>query len=105
MKKLIGITSTLGLFAMAMALTPFGKVFNETYKVSGSSELGKAACAVCHAGVKGGKLNGYGKDLSSAMKVANTKKLTAAVLKAVEGKDSDGDGKSNIDEIKADSRP
>lgn len=105
MKKLLIICAATGLVASAMALATFTKPFADKYGVKPGSTLAKAACGVCHTSAKGGKLNGYGKDLSAAMKAANSKKLTPAVLTAVEGKDSDGDGKKNIDEIKADSNP
>jgi methylmalonyl-CoA mutase cobalamin-binding domain/chain len=65
--------------------------------------LSKAACSVCHVGVKGGKLNPYGTDMKEAL--AGSKKLTPEVLKKIEAKDSDGDGMKNIDEIKADRNP
>lgn len=105
MKKLLGITMTLGIVTMAMALGMFGKVFDSTYKVGKDSNLGKSGCAVCHVGARGGKLNPYGKDLEAAMKAENSKKLTPAILAKIEGKDSDGDGAKNIDEIKKDQNP
>lgn len=105
MKRLLGITALTGLMAMAMAFGPFGKVFDETYKVKGDSTLGKAKCGVCHVSPKGGKLNPYGTDMQAELKKAGSKKLTPAILKSLEGMDSDKDGKKNVDEIKADSNP
>jgi hypothetical protein len=105
MKRLLFVTLAMGAFAMAMALSAFTKVFHEKYNVKEGSNLDKAACAVCHLKPKGGKLNPYGKDLQAAMKAADSKKLTPAILAKVEGMDSDKDGKKNIDEIKADSNP
>ncbi len=100
MKKLLGIFTITGIAAMALAMSTFGKVFNEHYKVEKGSALDKAACAVCHMSAKGGKLNPYGKDLQAAMKEAGTKKMTPAILTKVENMDSDKDGVKNIDEIK-----
>lgn len=105
MKRLIGVFAITAVAALAMTLTSFGKVFNETYKIDKGSALSKAACMNCHLTAKGGKLNPYGKDLQGAMREEKTKKLTAAVLKAVEGIDSDKDGKKNLEEIKGDSNP
>lgn len=105
MKRLLGISAITGIMAMAMAFGPFDKVFNDTYKVKADSALGKAKCAVCHSSPKGGKLNPYGTDMQAEMKKAGTKKLTPAVLKALEDMDSDKDGKKNADEIKADGFP
>lgn len=103
MKRTLMTTSLLGLSVFAMAMASFLGVFTSTYGVSKDSALGKAGCAVCHASKSGGKLNKYGVDLKGAM--GSAKKLTAAHLKAIEGKDSDGDGKSNGAEIKAGSLP
>jgi mono/diheme cytochrome c family protein len=105
MKRLLGITALVGIATMAMAMAGFNKVFDTNYKVEKSSALGKASCGLCHASAKGGKLNPYGADLAAEMKKAGSKKLTPAILKAVEGMDSDKDGKSNLDEIKADTHP
>lgn len=105
MKRLLFTALAVGTMATAMSLAAFSKPFHEKYGIKDGSELDKAACGVCHMKVKGGKLNPYGKDLSDAMKADGAKKLTAAQLSKVENKDSDGDGKKNIDEIRADSNP
>lgn len=105
MKRLLFTTLIIGGAAIAMAFGTFTKVFDDTYKISKDSKLGKAACSTCHNGVKGGKLNPYGLALQTELKALKTKKLTPDILKKVEGADSDGDGKKNIDEIKADSNP
>lgn len=90
---------------LATASATFTGVFTSTYKVSKTSKLGKAACMVCHSNAKTHALNAYGKDLAAAQKAAKSKKLTSAILKAVEGKDSNGNGKSNLEDIKADAMP
>lgn len=105
MKRLAMVGLVLPLAVFALALSTFGKVFDTTYKIEKDSELAKAKCMACHVGVKGGKLNPYGKDLDEAMAAAKTKKLTPEILKAVENLDSDGDGKKNLEEIKADRNP
>jgi len=103
MKRITSISLLLGLGAMAFALGTMSKVFVDTYSVKADSNLGKAKCAVCHTKATGGALNPYGTDLKGALN--GSKKLTSAMLKSVEGKDSDGDGRKNIDEIKADKMP
>lgn len=105
MKRIILTLSVVGLGAIAMATGAFSSVFQSTYKIEKTSNLGKAACSVCHTTAHGGKLNPYGTDVQAAMKKANLKAVTAAVLKSVEGLDSDKDGVKNIDEIKKDSNP
>jgi hypothetical protein len=106
MKRALFISIILGVTAAAMALTAFSKTFNDTYKIGKDSNLGKMKCMVCHVTAKGGKqLNPYGTDIQAAMHAAKTKKMTADILKGVEGMDSDKDGTSNIAEIKADKAP
>lgn len=102
MKRTIFATMVLGLAALALATSTFNKTFNTTYRISAESNLGKAKCSICHVKATGGKLNKYGLDVKSTVKDG---KITAAGLKSIESKDSDGDGKKNGAEIKADSNP
>ena len=96
------LIGTILIPTVAMAYPGMVKDFNNHYKVNKTSELGKARCATCHVKVSGGALNKYGLDLKAAG--AKTK-ITPAVLKAVEPKDSDGDGINNITEITNGSNP
>jgi len=105
MKRILTLSFTLGICAVAMALTAYSKVFHDTYKVKDGTTLAKAACAVCHLSPKGGKLNPYGTDIQLKMKEAKVKKVTPEMLAKVEGLDSDKDGCKNIDEIKKDTNP
>lgn len=103
MKRFSTFMIVTGLATMAMAHMAWMKPFEQTYNIKSTSELGKAKCAACHTGKMGGKLNKYGEDLKKA--AGGEKKLTADILKKVEGLDSDGDGKKNIDELKAGTLP
>jgi len=106
MKKLMITAAGLATLAIsAIALGGFMVTFDKTYAVEKDSVLGKSKCMVCHTDKAGKKLNLYGADLQKAMKAAGSKKLTAAIIKAVEQMDSNGNGKKNIDEIKADALP
>lgn len=105
MKRLLYTCFGVAIVTSAMALSTFNKVFHDKYNVKPGSNIGKAACGVCHLKPKGGALNAYGKDIKAAMKAANTKKLTPAVLSAVEGLDSNKNGKSNAADIKSDTLP
>lgn len=105
MKRVSTLAALMGIVAGAMALSTFGKAFHDTYDIKKGSDLDKAACMTCHEKTKGGKLNAYGKDLQAALKDAKTKKLSEAILKKVEGVDSDKDGMKNLDEIKKDRNP
>lgn len=103
MKRIVTLSAVIGITAIVMAFAPFGKVFDDTYSIAKTSALGKAKCAVCHVKATGGKLNPYGKDMATAM--GESKKLTPAMLHSIDTKDSDGDGRKNIDEIRADKMP
>ena len=105
MRRLLAVFGCAGLAASALTLSSFHKTFEETYKVSANSALGTAKCMVCHMSQKGGKLNAYGKDVQAAMKAAGTKKLTADILKKVEGLDSDKNGVKNGDQIRSGKTP
>jgi hypothetical protein len=105
MKRLLGLIAMTGLVTMVMAFGAIEKVFDTTYKIDKASNLGKAACTVCHMSMKGGKLNPYGKDLQAIMKAEKATKMTPALLAKVEQLDSDKDGVKNIDEIKKDTLP
>lgn len=102
MKRLLITSFVLGFALLVWATGPMGKTFEAKYGVKAGSKLAEAKCSVCHASAKGGKLNPYGADLKSKM---SGKKLTNETLAAVEGLDSDKDGKTNLAEIKADSNP
>lgn len=93
-----------GALSMALASTKFNKEFRSTYALDASGALAKATCTACHVG-KTKKLNPYGTDLQAAMRSERTKLLTGSVLKKVEGLDSDKDGKSNLQEIQANTLP
>lgn len=105
MKRLIVTSLVLTLGALAMAMGGFTRVFDTKYSIPKDSKLGKASCAVCHVSAKNMKLNPYGLDMQKAMRAANTKKLTPAVLEAIEKLDSNKNGKSNLEDIKADNLP
>jgi|CXWL01.1.fsa_nt_gi cytochrome c553 len=105
MKRIATLLLITGLAAAAMAMTAYDKVFDTKYDVKAGSALATAACKVCHTTVKGGPLNKYGKDLQAALKAANTKKMTPAILAAIENLDSNGDGVKNGASIKQDKLP
>lgn len=105
MKKLYGLIAVLGLAVLAASMGSYAKPFMEKYSVKPDSKLGKAGCALCHVSAKNLKLNGYGTDMQKAMKEAKTKRITPAILESLEKLDSNKNGKSNLDDIKADSLP
>lgn len=83
----------------AFATISWNKQFKSTYTSKPDSAITKASCVVCHLKPTGkGGLNSYGKSLDG-------KAVSAQSLKSVENKDADGDGVSNINEIKAGTLP
>lgn len=105
MKRLMFVCAGIVIFASAMAMSTFEKTFEKHYSVKDGSNLDKAKCSVCHLKLTGGKLNPYGEDLKAAMAKAKVKKLNDEVIVSVESLDSNKNGKSNLDEIKADALP
>jgi uncharacterized membrane protein len=67
--------------------------------------LENRSCANCHVSDTDYALNPYGKQVAQELTKANTRELTPAILQKIEPLDADGDGTSNIDEIKAGTDP
>lgn len=96
---LITVLTLVLIAGTALATLKWQKAFNDLYKPAADSEIKKAKCALCHLDDKGKKgLNVYGKLLQK-------KKVEPSSLKAVEKLDTDKDGYSNLDEIKAGTLP
>lgn len=75
------------------------RTFSGLYPRSPQSALKNSKCIVCHATPSGkGGVNCYGKLLKG-------KSPSPAALKAIEAKDADKDGASNIAEIRAGTLP
>ena len=98
----IGVIALIAVFlicSVALAAVPWAKTFKSFYKPKSDTALAKAKCAVCHVKTNGeGGQNAYGKMLEK-------KKACNDSLKAIEKKDADKDGFTNIDEIKAGTLP
>jgi len=105
----VSMLLSLGLLvvsAMAQAFPGFLSVTKETYGIAKDSTIDKAHCGLCHvATTKGGALNPFGSDVAKILKDNQTHKLTKELLAKIEALDSDQDGVSNINEIKADTLP
>jgi uncharacterized membrane protein len=80
-------------------------LFLQHYQPPAGSALANAKCMICHTSPNGGERNPYGKDLEAQITAANADDLTVPMIVAIENKDSDGDGFSNIEEIKAGALP
>src|SRR5689334_12388170 len=73
----------LGMSSPVRALPNFPPIVIELYHPAADSAIDKAAkdCSLCHEGGPP-KLNPYGMELRKALKAAQTKQLTAAILKS-----------------------
>ncbi len=97
---------------LLLSVSPAAWATMENVKAYKQAYPGKDAkaytCAICHqtAPMPKGKLTAYGQSLLK-LKAAtgNAKQLSVEDLHAVESEDSDGDGVSNGDEIKAGTNP
>jgi hypothetical protein len=103
----VALAAVSGLATLAAAKAADTATFRTAYGpyVKDGSDLAKAMpCLVCHDKMPATRtgLNPYGVDIGKA---AAGKAIDAKVLAAVEKIDSDKDGFSNIDEIKAGTRP
>lgn len=99
----LGLAVTLP--AVAQAEAEFMEALTEKYKFSDSSKVAEAFCATCHVSDSDFGLNPYGKDLAKAMADQNQKTVTPVILALIDTFDSDGDGKSNADELAAGELP
>jgi hypothetical protein len=103
----LALVAVAGLTTLAAAKATDVGTFRTTYgsHIKDGSDLAKAMpCLVCHDKMPATKtgLNPYGMDVGKA---AAGKPVDAKVLAAVERMDSDKDGVSNIDEIRAGTHP
>lgn len=105
-------TTTLILAGLAVATAAFATprgatVFQRTYQIKPGAQLASKPCWACHVGqsttVK--SLNVYGKAQQRKMRAKKTTSLTPEILRSLDKVDSDGDGYSNLAEIRADTSP
>jgi len=95
----------------AVAQPPAPQIFCDAYKDAPACAGGVAECTTCHDAVPG--RNAFGRTVEKFMLPGEPRPLTAgafsaalpAALAAAEAADSDGDGVSNLDELRAGSSP
>jgi predicted CXXCH cytochrome family protein len=85
--------------AQVAALPDYHTAFVRLYAPKADTALAKARCQLCHTTPEGGRRNPYGEDFGKQ----NTR--DAAAFRAIEKLDSDKDGVSNLDEIRAGTLP
>jgi hypothetical protein len=93
----VGLTLVPGFAVMAWAKSAVLADFNAQYP---GNSFGNS-CTICHT--KAPATNSYGTDLVDAGGTGND--ISPATFAAAEGSDSDGDGFTNIEEIKAGTFP
>lgn len=93
------IVLLFGSAAQLPALPDYLTTFTRLYSPKTDTALAKAKCLLCHATNQGGKQNPYAGDF------AKQPTRDTAAFKAIEKLDSDKDGYSNLDEIKAGTLP
>lgn len=103
--RAIAIGILFAIASVGFAKPPFLKVLLDAYKIGPNSPLGKAKCLSCHLSPAPPKRNSFGLDVQAAMEKVHARMLTAEILKSVEKRDSDGDGFSNLTEIRAGTLP
>lgn len=87
------------LVALAGAEPGFWETYRGHYGLKEGFPNLKAGCLNCHSSVP--RRNPYGKSVEEALKLASARAVTPEILAGLEAEDSDGDGFSNGDEIKA----
>lgn len=88
------------------ALPAYLDAVKTTYAFKPGGTLDSRGCNVCHAGATNrNSLNFYGKDLQAAFNASQASTISPALLHSIDSHDSDGDGWTNGDELKADTLP
>lgn len=107
MKRLgFALAIVLGVFAATTvhAKPEYLEKFLSAYQPYAKA-LEARSCASCHVSESDYGLNPYGKQIAQKKIASGQKGLSVAILRQVEPLDADGDGVSNLEEIKASTNP
>jgi hypothetical protein len=107
----VAVAFGIGFASMSEAQPPGPAAFCEAYPNAPACTAGEVSCATCHEAPP--SFNVYGRDVADVLAPGEGRPLHADVfssrlgeaLAAVEGKDSDGDGFTNLEEIEGGSSP
>lgn len=90
----------------AAALPEYLQAAKTAYGFKAGGAVDSKACNLCHAGdTNKNSLNSFGKDLQAALKASADHRVTPALIRTLDSKDSDGDGWPNASEFAADTLP
>lgn len=103
--KLLAVLGCAAVVQGALSEPEFLDTFTTKYHIKDSSNLGQASCGICHVSEEDTTFNPYGKQIADYLTDHNLKVVDDSVLTAVENLDANGNGVSNIDEIRADKLP
>jgi hypothetical protein len=99
------VTAATLAAATASAVPSAPGKFSDFYAAKGidASALSNQSCRLCHGGIfpNGGNLNDFGSDVQAKLDI----RASTVDFSAIEALDSDRDGASNLDEIKAGTLP
>jgi uncharacterized membrane protein len=87
------------------ALPQFWESFKKHYAPAANSQIVQRECVTCHTRAGQTDRNPFGKAVQAQLERTGAADLTAALLQQIESQDSDGDGASNIEEIRAGTMP
>jgi hypothetical protein len=99
------VTAATLAAATASAVPSAPGKFSDFYSAKGIdvTALNNQSCRLCHGGIfpNGGNLNDFGSDIQANLDI----RASSVDFTAIEALDSDSDGASNLDEIKAGTLP
>lgn len=100
---MVAVLATLGV--QARANPEYLELFLSHYHVSDTSPLADKNCTICHVSDEDHHFNAYGEDVHKALETQTGGKFTWQTLAYVEPLDSNGDGKTNLQNIIANEGP
>lgn len=98
---LLAILALTSAPKVADARPPFLPVFIEHYKLNPDTGLGQRGCTNCHANMQTHSLNPFGLDVRRTMARLGKNQVDEELLLAMDKLDSNGDGRSNLQQIQA----
>jgi uncharacterized membrane protein len=102
-KVAVSFLLIISLYSVGSAEQRFLPILKNTYKFAAGSDADKAGCKNCHTNPP--ERNPFGKAVEKALTAKNLDKPNAELFQSLESEDSDGDGYTNGEELKAGFNP